>query len=481
MPHDKIDVCYLISHGFAARMVFQSGLIEKLNQAGNSVAIISPDINDPNLVKNCLKHNVSLFAFPKLKNRDAYLKFRKYLLEDVKNNPALYAKHLRNIKSEKSTLKNKLVSTLSYFLNRLIIHLPFIKKLVNQYEKSILKSSEGEALLHKINPGIVVATYPVNFQESVILSSSNRLNIKTCIHLLSWDNITSKGIFFKSADYYIAWGPIMAEELKEFYNIKDKNIFITGVAHFDNHIRIKNKPNYKTLLKDLNLNPDHPYIFFGMSSPYFNPREIDIIEWLADGINSNSWTSNLQMVVRPHPQNIQNHGGLADQSWIQRLKKIECERIKINYPLVTESNLPWSMKDEDMDNLSNLLTGCSVCLNSTSTISIDGLIHDKPVILTSFDGKDTLPWWEGARRVSDYTHYNKFLKCGGIEVVRSFNELFKSLEIFLNNPDKNRELRKLTLFRECGIVDGNSTQRISDTISILLKSKINKRMQQLVK
>ena len=50
---DRIDVCYLISHGFASRMIFQTGLLERLVEQGKKVAVIAPDREDPNLVEYC--------------------------------------------------------------------------------------------------------------------------------------------------------------------------------------------------------------------------------------------------------------------------------------------------------------------------------------------------------------------------------------------------------------------------------------------
>ena len=216
MPKEKTAVCYLISHGFAARMIFQSGLVKRLRAMGKSIAIIAPDAKDPNLVQNCEKYGVKLYEFTPEKGRVRYLKFRKYLLEDVKNNPALYAKHLRSVESKENSASRKLVDYLSFWLNRFIINIPGGRKLVKAYEKRILKSEAADQLLQEIDPEVVVSTYPVNLPESVLLASAEALQIKRVIHLLSWDNITAKGAFLSLADYYIAWGPIMAGELEEY-------------------------------------------------------------------------------------------------------------------------------------------------------------------------------------------------------------------------------------------------------------------------
>ena len=64
----------------------------------------------------------------------------------------------------------------------------------------------------------------------------------------------------------------------------------------------------------------NPYLFFAMSSPYFAPREIDIVEKIATWVEENTWPG-LNFIVRPHPQNV--IGYLADLNWLPRLKNVE--------------------------------------------------------------------------------------------------------------------------------------------------------------
>jgi hypothetical protein len=49
-----IDIAYIVSHGFAARMVTQTNLLGLLVKEGKKVALICPDKNDENL-KNTVK------------------------------------------------------------------------------------------------------------------------------------------------------------------------------------------------------------------------------------------------------------------------------------------------------------------------------------------------------------------------------------------------------------------------------------------
>ncbi|MFK8006486.1 MAG: CDP-glycerol glycerophosphotransferase family protein [Saprospiraceae bacterium] len=467
-----VDICYVISHGFAARMLLQTNLLQRLVETGKRIAIITPDANDENLQKLESNANVQIFD-PQIKQNiwdDDYAAKRMYFMEDIKSNPVFWEKHLYNIFYTKSIHPwKRLIPFIYYPISRLIKYIPSIRSRFKRNESKYLISKKASDLIQKINPKVVVSTYPINFLESKFLFAAKQQNIKTVIHLLSWDNITSKGIFPVIPNEFIAWGKVMQQELKEYYDTSDDKIHVCGVPHFDQHTQVKRQPKYQDLLKNLGLNFDFPYLFVAMSSPRFAPHEIDIVEWLTKEISKNTFGKKMQLIIRPHPQNVQ--GSLADKKWIQRLKNLNSERVAVDFPQLIKSNVRWSMKKSDMNHLSNLLAGCSVCMNSGSTVSIDALVMEKPVILTSFDGDKELNYWKSARRLVDYPHQKKFVKLGGAKVVHSYEELTKSILDYVITPELDIEKRQHALKMECHGNDGEATTRVVKAMLHILEKE----------
>lgn len=461
------DIAYIVSHGFAARMVMQTNLLGKLVQNGNTVAIICPDKNDPNLKAYCLENNISIYEFSesgKLSNQK-YMFKRKYFLEDIKSNPALWEKHVYAIKYNRSL--NPFVHIWPRYyglIHRLTKILPAIKNRFIRNEKKLLKSARAEQLLEDINPTKLVATYPVNYSEAVLLHYGNlHKSTETWIHLLSWDNISCKGRFPEIADKYIAWGPVMKEEFIEYYGIDEENIHECGVPHFDLHKTIARFPLERKSMKNLEIKDCAKVILFGMSSPRFAPNEIEIVEWLSNKAAKNEFERPIFVIVRPHPQNVS--GGMKDDSWINRLRNLEkLENVYVDFPVVAKSKLNWSMDMEDMENLSKLINISDVTINSGSTFCIDALMQEKPVILTSFDGNIEYSYWRSSRRLLDYTHLKKLVSFGGISVVRSYPELQTIIETYLNDSDHLLDKRKFTLDREVKN-NVNSTETVSEKLS----------------
>jgi hypothetical protein len=245
------------------------------------------------------------------------------------------------------------------------------------------------------------------------------------IELLSWDNITSKGHFPTLADYFLSWGPIMTQEVKEYYNFPADRIFEVGVPHFDKHITIPTPQANAEYLKSLALNPKKPYLFFGMSAPLYCPHEIDIVEWIAQEVNKGTF-GDIQFLVRLHPQNVR--GDMADNTWLLRLEKMKGERVAVDYPILEQSQLLWNTHQHDLIKLVNLMAGCTISLNSGSTLAIESLIHNKPVILTYFDAGFDLPWYKSIIRCANYIHIQKFVELGSAKVAHSFDELKSQIQ-----------------------------------------------------
>jgi hypothetical protein len=207
-----------------------------------------------------------------------------------------------------------------------------------------------------------------------------------------------------------------------------------------------------------------------MSSPYFAPHEIDIVEWLARRIDDNGFGREMQLIVRPHPQNVQ--GNMADRSWLPRIMGVRSERVAIDLPALEDSRMQWKMKPHDLPHLSQLLAKCAICFNSGSTLTIDAIIQDRPVVITAFDAGHDLPWWKSARRLIEYPHLAKLIGLGGTRVARSFADLESNIREYIKDPERDAAGRGVTRREECGECDGRASMRVADALTELISRSI---------
>lgn len=456
----RVDIAYIVSHGFAVRMVIQTDLLGKLVKKGFKVACISPDRDDKYLLNYCHEKGVSHYPCDKVNEKWAYRysEARKYLLEDIDSNTALKEKYIHRTRySDSVTIKQKWITRLLYLVYKLNKVFPWIRKWYRKKESSMLESESTLELVKKINPRLLISTYPVNFNEAVILRAGNRLDdTTTVIHLLSWDNITCKGHFPELADKYIAWGEVMRDEFMSYYGIKEDDISMCGVPHFDIHFDEQIKSQVSTYLKELNIDIDKPYILFAMSSPRFAPGEIRIVELLAEWIQQ---SKDIQLIIRPHPQNVA--GNLADENWLPRLQALDkLDGVAVFYPEFNDlEQSELSMKHIDLHKLAAVLSHASICINSGSTVGIDALLNDVPVIISSFDGDEDYGYWLSARRLIDFPHLQKYRSLNNVYVAHDMKSLVSYIKkVIQAGPISDNDINKQVAVR------GKATEAVIDTL-----------------
>jgi len=469
-----VDVCYVLKDGFPARMVLHSEILPELRERNISVALVVPNAHESLMRETAERHSVTLFEAPNVHSRltiEYEWLIRRYLFEDVLSNPSLRSWHLKLKDMPEHPMRNQLRAAFYLTINRLSLRSRAFRRFLQRIEKRLfLDNKEVGELIQTIRPKLLVSTYPVSILEAAFLHEAKKAGITTVSQLLSWDNITSKGRFSVVSDLFLTWGPIMSAELDEYYDVPASHIYECGVAHFDQHVDAVAPGMSEEILTDIGLDPDAPYLFFGMSSPTVSPNEIEVVEWLANEVRSGAFGSDVQLVVRPHPQNIQ--GYTADETWLPRLRAIAGGPVAVDYPALEQSELAWNMKEDDLPRLVNLLAGSSIVLNSGSTLAIDGIIHDKPVILTLFDGGKELPWHRSIRRYREVIHMRKLIELGGLRVAGSYDELRRLVADYLADPRRDAHGRARTRELECGTVDGHACERIADVLANLVRGRV---------
>jgi hypothetical protein len=467
MPH----LIYLATHGFAVRMIFQTGLLRRLTERGVRVSVIVPDALDPNVADLCARDGARPLEYPApAQPVQRILKsLRKYIVEDIRNNPCLWDKH-EELKRG-GGLRKQLTSRFGLALNGIVVFAPRLRRLFLRLEQRILLRREAIDFIRQLDPDLLVSTYPVAAPEPELMLAARHLKVRTVLHLLSWDNITAKGHFQALADDYLAWGPTMKEELQEFYAVPEARITECGVPHFDLYFQDDELPVNSTLLDRL-AEGGQPWLFFAMSAARYAPGETEILRQLCAETGTGRRLEGVRIVARPHPSALS--GVLEDTKTLSALTALESEAgLLVSYPLmVASSKMNWSVRDSDMYELIGLLRGAAVVINSGSTVAVEALALGRPMVITSYDGPETLPYDRSARRLKDYPHLRKLFADGGGEVVLSHEELMAIISKFLETPDHHLERRQLALRRQIGDQNGKATQVVAEALlSFLTENK----------
>jgi hypothetical protein len=443
-------------------MVIRSGVARRLVAHGIDVAVISPNADEPYFQRECHGESLALHDARWAGGRVAnwFRANRPYLLDDVMNNVALRVLH------ERRFARHPVSGLIMASVNRTLRRSTLFRKLSRTVEHRMNRAKPIRALLTALRPDLLVLPNPFGSAEALYLIHAKELGIPTACQMLSWDNITSKGTPVDMPDYFISWGPIMTQEIVDWYRFPREKVYECGVSHFDVYHRTDEFTPRPTLLAELGLPIEDPYILYGMGPEYACPNEVDILEELVKRVTKDAFVRPCSLVIRPHPQTIRGRYA-QDPQQLERLRRLTGPRVALDVPPVLSDELAWDLPKSDMFRLASLLHGSAMCLNANSTLSLDACMVDRPVIDVAFDGWEELPYRRSARRGLDYIHMAKLLALGGIRVARCFDDLESHINAYLNNPALDQAGRARSVSQECGMQDGRAAERIADVLARL--------------
>jgi hypothetical protein len=454
-PH----IVFLITQGFAARMMLRAGVPDKLITEGARITVISPNADEDYFKNECQVENFSLSQTPPIRNRVAwrFRAYRPYFLDNVDQNPTLKSVH-DYLFENKPMLGVGLLG-----INRTLARSGLFRRASRACERILNRSKHVKRLLRELKPDLLVLPNPFGTEETVYLLHALELDIPVVCQMLSWDNVTAKGTPLLMPDYFISWGPIMTQEIVSLYQFPREKVFECGVPHFDVYSRVDELIPRQRLLSKLNLSPDRPYIFYGTVASMLCPNELEILSWLVDRINTDGFAEPCSLIIRPHPQMLSGMYA-SNGNELEELKALAGPRVALNIPPIVSERLAWDLQKDDMRHLASLLAGSAMCLNASSTLCLDACMLDRPVINIGFDGYQMLPYQKSARRVLDFVHMAKLLSLKGIRVARAFGELEQHINAYLRDPSLDRSGRLVSARQECGPADGQAADRVANVL-----------------
>lgn len=356
----------------------------------------------------------------------------------------------------KNNFKTKIFSFLPYPFPKsktIFNSLKFLQKSVYFSPVEIKNQFEH----HK--PDLIFSTHLVARHEYGYLMEAKKRDIPTIGMVKSFDNLTGKGFLPYKTDYAIVWNDILKDELIGIYNYDESNISVTGVPQFDIY-KESPKISKDNFFKKYNLKKNMKVILFATNSQLITPDDFEYIEFLASKLIK----LNAQMIVRIHPTD-----------YIGRYKGVQYKNVCFQIPGVEDgdgSNERVAAK-EFLEDLSDTLYFSDVTINTASTMSLDAIAHDKPVINIAFDMVDK-SYFKSVERYYEFVHYQPIIDSNATSIAKNKIELYEYLKSYLNNSDhlkvERRNLRNQMLAGQ----KGDASKNVAETIlQILNRSRVN--------
>lgn len=450
-------VFIFITHGFHVRNILYTNILGRLAEKCN-VVIFCPREDLDNFKKEFEGGNVSVEAIFSSSSRFEKMmsEVRRYLFTNPARNKTNNI-FILNMRKEKP-VKYYLLITCNNIFGRFRV----LRELWIYIERLFVNGAEYERIFNNYKPNVVLtATYGTQPDEIRFLRCAKRMGVKSISIVPSWDNLSSKGIIGERPDKIAVWGDVMKTEAIEIHDYHEDDILIAGAPQFDwcaHKELFKSRDEFCT---EMGLDPKKKIICYGTITPKYFPHNTEIIEILADCIRRAVFSYPCQVLVRLHPQVVD------DGIWSDKLSDyLALEKkypfIRCDIPKVKKWNNITPPDRADGLHLAELLYHSDVCLNPGSTLTVDAAIEDTPVIGIGFDGHKEKPYENSIRRWYDFTYYKPVIETGGVRIAHSKEDLVSLINAYLGNHSMDREGRKKIIDIECYKIDGKAGERIAN-------------------
>lgn len=304
-----------------------------------------------------------------------------------------------------------------------------------------------EKIFEETKPTTCFLTDLQNEIDIYVLKSAHRRGVKTVGMVRSWDNLTSKGILRVLPGKVLVWNEFMKKEAIKLDRIDPNVISIIGIPHYDKYKKREVIEKQEFIKSTGVVGRSKVALFAPTGDRYLNPNNVDsfFVKTL-DSLLPEEYLLFVRLPPGDRVSEIENNS-FGPRVYIERPSK--------TFNTVKNSEIP---PGEDI-RLINTLANSDVLISGPSTMIIDALFFDIPIILEGFDPKPT-SYLKSIRRYYDYDNFKPLIESEAICFPSTKAELTSDLTLFQNNSNYKAESRRELAKVMCGFLDGHCTTRL---------------------
>ena len=455
--------------GIVARNILRTDVFRILKaQKGVRIVLITPPNIDSHFRKEIESENVIIEEW---RGRVRAGFFRHFILYPFMRN-LVYTETSKIFFRYGNKLSEPRNTPVCYFFSRIFFgplsKITFLKRFCRRLDYNFFSKydQEYESLFNKYQPSLVFVNNLLHEPvERALLRIARRRCIPSVGMVKSWDNF-DKQLFIALPDTFLVWNGKMKQDLIKLQDVKSEDIIMTGVPQFDIYKKDDIFLSREEYCRRLGIDPSLKIIFFGCQWTF--PYDNEIVEILHQYISKGDIKKKCVILVRPHFEEYARKTGQFERfrsyQYAVLDKPERTGRCFFRY---------WNPNLEDVEHLANNLFHCDILITSYSTLSIDAVVFDKPIINIAFDGFHQKPWAHSIQRVFKYHYYQPIVSSRAVRLVYNKEELKDVINQYLEDPSLDSEQRKKLRQKFCYKFDGKAGQRIAQCILNALNENKN--------
>jgi hypothetical protein len=321
--------------------------------------------------------------------------------------------------------------------------------------------AQHTALLRRLNPAIVVTpTIGLDPLDVPIIRAAKACAVPTCTFVASWDNVYKMERVrqfhqdHEMPDYFAVWNQANYDQLLgSFSQVQSEHVAIVGAPRFDYFSHTNRIPTWSTLCAYLGISEEKSLIHGATTELYpFNY----ILRTLYKAQRSGNIKKPVSLYVSVHPGgDIRKHAPYAHK-YQARVKYSFGRRT----PALAE-NFAYLPTEAEMYLLVALFKYTSVLVNQSSTVTIESMLADVPVVNVKYGKRfDWLRWHRSMVYRDFQQHFRDIMSGGGTTIVSNRQQLITSVNEYLQEPALKRTERAATIQKIITFTDGSASARL---------------------
>lgn len=291
--------------------------------------------------------------------------------------------------------------------------------------------------------------------------AAKETKIKTYSFIFSWDNLSSKGRMAANFDGFLVWSELMKDELLYFYpSTQEVDVKIVGTPQFEPYVIPEFKITREQFCRKFNLAVFRKTICYSCGDISTSRNDELYIQIIAGFIEEKKFEL-VNFIVRTSPaEEPDRFSGLMEKYPFIRWNFPSWKNVREDHPEAWSQRVPTT---KDLRDLRAILEYSDIGINMCSTMSLDFMIFDKPVINPVFGNEENGLYND--QRFLKFGHYEKVVESGAVKVTRNEEELLKAIIFYLNSPEKDSANRKKLLDLQIGKPLENTSKRIAHALA----------------
>src|SRR3989338_2594868 len=453
MPNSQKTIFFTIFQGVEAKNILRSGILDMILKNGGTRVVLfmkskerivhyQREFSDPNIFYEAVDP-------ARHKGLDAVLAKLKYTL----------------LKTETTDLRRKFIfeerSNYFYYYSALFLNWlaarAWMRQIVRRLDFALVKNDVYAPYFKKYNPDLVFSAHLFDESEINLLREAKKRGVATIGFINSWDKVTARCMIRLLPDKLIVFNDLIKEEVKRFADMKEQNIFVSGIPQYD--IFFKDRPGdaarRRNFFNKIRIDRQNKLIVYAPAGSSCSESDWDIIDLLYDLNMQGKLGKKVSILVRFQPNDF------IDEKDI-RLRP----HLIYDYPgtrFSSKRGVDWDMDSAEIAHLTDTLANMSLLISYASSIVVDAAIFNKPIININFEIKHQ-PSHKSPTRFHKMAHYKSVLNTGAIKMADSGADLAFWIRRYLAEPSLGAGARKALIRQQCQYTDGKSAERIANFI-----------------